>query len=246
MTPLRQVSIPRLELTAAVLSVKMPSLLRNELKYYNIAEYFWSDSKVVLGYIANKACRFHVFVGNRVQQIRDVTEVDQWNYVQTKDNPADCASRGLTADSLVNSSTWFSGPQFLWSSNWQACVDSNPIQKACSSKDPEVKKVTVLGTQAHEHQEGCNFSTWYRAERPIANCVKYIQILKNRVNDSKQQVNRTLTVADLNNAEALLTQSVQRNAFESELEILRSLAPLNNRISAKKRKTTIRKASSIY
>ena len=116
-TPLRQVSIPRLELTAAVLSVKMSSLLRHELKYDNIAEYFWSDSKVVLGYIANEARRFHVFVGNRVQQIRDVTEVDQWNYVQTKDNPADCASRGLTADSLVNSSTWFSGPQFLWSSN---------------------------------------------------------------------------------------------------------------------------------
>ena len=75
-TPLRQVSIPRLELTAAVLSVKMSSLLRNELKYDNIAEYFWSDSKVVLGYIANEARRFHVFVGNRVQQIRDVTEVD--------------------------------------------------------------------------------------------------------------------------------------------------------------------------
>ena len=152
-TPLRQVSIPRLELTAAVLSVKMSSLLRNELKYDNIAEYFWSDSKVVLGYIANEARRFHVFVGNRVQQIRDVTEVDQWNYVQTKDNPADCASRGLTADSLVNSSTWFSGPQFLWSSNWQEYVDSNPIQKACSSEDPEVKKVTVLRTQAQEHQD---------------------------------------------------------------------------------------------
>ena len=252
-TPLRQVSIPRLELTAAVLSVKMSSLLRNELKYDNIAEYFWSDSKVVLGYIANEARRFHVFVGNRVQQIRDVTEVDQWNYVQTKDNPADCASRGLTADSLVNSSTWFSGPQFLWSSNWQEYVDSNPIQKACSSEDPEVKKVTVLGTQAQEHQEGSDlerrvsyFSTWYRAKRAIANCVKYVQIVKNRVHGSKQQVNRTLTVADLKNAEALIIQSVQQNAFESELEILTSLTPLNDRISVKKRKATIRKASSIY
>ena len=66
-TPLRQVSIPRLELTAAFLSVKISSLLRHELKYDNIAEYFWSDSKVVLGYIANEARRFHVFVGNRVQ-----------------------------------------------------------------------------------------------------------------------------------------------------------------------------------
>ena len=252
--PLRQVSIPRLELTAAVLSVKMSSpFLRNELKYDNIAEYFWSDSKVVLGYIANEARRFHVFVGNRVQQIRDVTEVDQWNYVQTKDNTADCASRGLTADSLVNSSTWFSEPQFLWSSNWQEYVDLNPIQRTCSNEDPEVKKVTVLGTQAQEHQEGSDlerrvsyFSTWYRAKRAIVNCVKYVQIVKNRVHGSKQQVNRILTVADLKNAEALIIQSVKRNAFENELEILTCLSPLNDRISEKKRKATIRKASSIY
>ena len=76
-TPLSQVSIPRLELTAAVLSVKMSSLLRHELKNDNIAECFWSDSKVVLGCIANEARRCHVFGGNRVQQIRDVTEDDQ-------------------------------------------------------------------------------------------------------------------------------------------------------------------------
>ena len=70
--------------------------------------------------------------------------------------------------------------------------------------------------------------------------------MKNRVHGSKQQVNRTLTVADLNNAEALLIQSVQRNAFESELEILTSLTPSSDRMSVKKRKATIRKASSIY
>ena len=192
-------------------------------------------------------------MGNRVQQICDVTEVDQWNYVKTKDNPADCASRGLIADSLVNSSTWVSGPQFLWSLNWQEYVDSNPIQKACSSEDREVKKVTVLKTQAQQHQASsdlerrvCYFSSWYRTKRAVANCVKYVQILKTRVHGSKQKVDRTITVTYLNNAEALLIQSVQRNAFKSELEILISLTPLNDRISVKKRKATIRKASSIY
>ena len=48
----------------------------------------------------------------------------------------------------------------------------------------------------------------------------------------KQKVNRTVTVADLNNAEALIIQSVQRNTFEIELKILTSLAPLNDRISS--------------
>ena len=40
--------------------------------------------------------RFKVFVTNLVQQIREHTDVSQWNYVSSKINPADCASRGLT------------------------------------------------------------------------------------------------------------------------------------------------------
>ena len=82
-TPLRQITIPRLELTAATLSVKIAEVLRSELKYDEIEEHFWCDSKVVLGYIANDARRFHVFVANRVQLIRDSTRVSQWHYVQT-------------------------------------------------------------------------------------------------------------------------------------------------------------------
>ena len=69
--PLKQVSIPRLELTAAVVSVKVSAMLQEELDYKSIEEIYWTDSKVVLGYINNDARRFHVIVANRVQQIRD-------------------------------------------------------------------------------------------------------------------------------------------------------------------------------
>lgn len=108
-TPLKSITIPRLELTAAVVSVRMKLLLRNELEY-TMTEWFWTDSNVVLGYIANNTRRFHVFVANRVQQIRDVSEPYQWNYVSSSDNPADIASRGASADELVNNCRWFYGP----------------------------------------------------------------------------------------------------------------------------------------
>jgi hypothetical protein len=71
--PSKPVTVPRLELTATVMSVKMSDFLRKELEYENIKETFWTDSKVVLGYISNEARRFHVFVANRVQKIRDVS-----------------------------------------------------------------------------------------------------------------------------------------------------------------------------
>ena len=66
--PKKIVTMPRLKLTAALISVKVSNLLQQQLDYENLEEKFWSDSKVVLGYINNEARRFHVFVANRVQQ----------------------------------------------------------------------------------------------------------------------------------------------------------------------------------
>nr|XP_054755511.1 uncharacterized protein LOC129261477 [Lytechinus pictus] len=106
-------TIPRLELTAATVSAKMSTFLRKELTVAKPQEFFWKDSQVVLGYIRNEARRFHVFVANRVQQIHDETNPKMWFYVNTEDNPADEASRGMTAKELVESSRWLVGPKFL-------------------------------------------------------------------------------------------------------------------------------------
>ena len=78
---------------------------------------FWSDSQVVLGYINNDVRRFHVFVANRIQQIRNHSEPEQWRYVSSKDNPADSASRGLFPSEFVEKSAWLTGPEFLWERN---------------------------------------------------------------------------------------------------------------------------------
>ena len=71
--PKKFVSIPRLELTAAVLSVKMACLLKKGLKLGEVTHYFWTDSKVVLRYIRNNTRRFKTFVANRIHQIKENT-----------------------------------------------------------------------------------------------------------------------------------------------------------------------------
>ena len=53
--PTKVTTIPRLELTAAVISVKTSNVLKEELGYADAKEYFWTDSKVVIGYINNEA-----------------------------------------------------------------------------------------------------------------------------------------------------------------------------------------------
>ena len=69
MAPVKYVSIPRLEFTAATLSVKISKMLKEELDIHTTSESFWTDSQVVLSYINNESQRIKVFVANLVQFI---------------------------------------------------------------------------------------------------------------------------------------------------------------------------------
>ncbi|XP_065328140.1 uncharacterized protein LOC135933837 [Pelmatolapia mariae] len=94
--PLKQVTIPRLELAAAVLAVRLDKMLSVELNLNLSESVFWSDSTTVLQYIANTTTRFKTYVANRVSIIHALTKVEQWRYISSKLNPADAASRGMT------------------------------------------------------------------------------------------------------------------------------------------------------
>lgn len=97
LVPLRGSTVPRLELSAATLSVQNDKFFRKELKIPISESFFWTDSTIVLRYIANSDKMFKTFVANRVNQIKQGSVIEQWKYVPTKLNPADVASRGLSA-----------------------------------------------------------------------------------------------------------------------------------------------------
>ena len=79
--PSKPISIPRLELTAALVAAQIGSSIKEHLQLEISQEFYWTDSQVVLGYINNDAKRFHIFVANRVQKIRELTDPLQWRYV---------------------------------------------------------------------------------------------------------------------------------------------------------------------
>ncbi|KAK7913154.1 hypothetical protein WMY93_013365 [Mugilogobius chulae] len=112
LAPQAGLTIPRLELCAAVLAVEVAELVLAEMDVtFDNIEYY-TDSKVVLGYIYNQSRRFYVFVHNRVQRILQSTCSNQWKYIPSELNPADCGSRSVTATQL-SSTTWLQGPAFL-------------------------------------------------------------------------------------------------------------------------------------
>ena len=68
-TPLKYISIPRLELVAATLSVKISVMLRKELQFPDLEDMYLTDSEAVLGFIKNQSKRFKIFVANTVEMI---------------------------------------------------------------------------------------------------------------------------------------------------------------------------------
>ena len=99
-TPIKSVSVPRLELTAAVVSVRLEQLVRRELNLPNCKSMFWTDSTAVLQSIRNSPKRFPILVANRLAIIDEHSTVDQWHYVPSKSNPADFSSRPVAAAKL--------------------------------------------------------------------------------------------------------------------------------------------------
>ena len=173
--PLKQMTIPRMELTAAVLAVKVDRMLRKEMEFEVCQSTFWTDSQSVLKYIANEQTRFHTFVANRISVIRDNTDVQQWRYIGTKLNPADMASRGVRASTFVKCKEWIQGPAFLWRTEeeWpQSSMDSLSL----SQDDPEVKRSTAVFSVVTKEKEKENptnqllehFSRWQKLKRAVA------------------------------------------------------------------------------
>lgn len=222
-SPTKITTIPRLELTAVAVSVTVSNMLREELLCYDVEEFFWTDSKVTLGYINNEARRFHMFVANRVQKIRDNTSPQQWFHVPNAENPADMASRGTSVKELL-SSNWLTIPQFLWEREIQ-----HPTKETIELPvgDPEVRKVQTLSTQTVEHASLSDrltkFSSWSRAVSAVARLRRYL--LKDKSN--------TLTaVTERQNAETVVIKDLQRQVYQDEIDALNKgeQLPKNNKM----------------
>ena len=111
--PIKRLTIPGLELCGALIMARLLKHVSTVLSVSIGNTHAWTDSRVVLGWLRGSPRRFKVFVGNRVSEILDLTPANVWRHVSSKDNPADCPSRGLFPDELANHCQWWHGPEWL-------------------------------------------------------------------------------------------------------------------------------------
>ncbi|GFW24684.1 integrase catalytic domain-containing protein [Trichonephila clavipes] len=111
--PVKSVTMPQLELCAAVLLAKLMKRVETALQMKTPPVYLWSDSTIVLAWIQKEPNLLKTFVANRVATIQHLINAEQWHHVSSEQNPADLVSRGLDPSSLLNNSLWWNGPKFL-------------------------------------------------------------------------------------------------------------------------------------
>lgn len=208
--PLKIITIPRLELMAATLMVKMHIKIKEALSNIEFeTTKFWTDSQTVLKYIKNEKSRFHVFVANRVALIRNYTSLDQWNYVPSEENPADDGSRGLQSD------RWLTGPSFLLNkSEWPKQINDYTI-----SKDDAEVKIRQMQVDSNDHplNKLINYySDWFKLKLAVA----WILKVKNQL-INKSKVVEPLKPSDLKIAEFYIISFIQDLNFDNELKMLR-------------------------
>lgn len=258
LAPLKGTTIPRLELSAAVVATKLDVMIRKEIEIQIDLSLFWTDSTCVLGYISNADRRFQTFVANRIASIHEASSPSQWRYISTRLNPADDASRGLSADELINNKRWLSGPEFLWKAEtYWPTSPSMSIQ--IPHGDPEIKREVQAFTTATNTDESFDvmferFSSWERLKRFIAWLLRYRKNLRTASMKRKSELicrrNESslvpISVGEMIKAEREIVRHVQRNSFQEEIHGLNKPVVGGDSKSCQTKIMSIKKSSSIY
>ncbi|XP_062541796.1 uncharacterized protein LOC134209778 [Armigeres subalbatus] len=111
--PLKVLSIPRLELKAAVLGVRMLESVHSYHTYPICRRFLWSDSSTVLAWIQSEHRRYNKFVAVRIGEILTATDAREWRWVPSGLNTADLATKWKNGPDFSPNTPWFNGPSFL-------------------------------------------------------------------------------------------------------------------------------------
>lgn len=221
--PVRQISLPRLELCAALLLAQLVRKVNDALRIAFDKLYYWSDSTITLSWIKGDSRKWKTFVANRVGEIQSLSNTQDWHHIKSAENPADLLSRGVSVDYLLGSELWWHGPKFLRSHNSTWKLDSD-FSEPTELPDVRLSHVALIYKKWDVLDKYCSL---LKLQRVVAFVYRFINNSKlplhNRV------LTRNLTLSELNHSLFLIIKLTQTECFPSDYNNLLNNKPIDTK-----------------
>ena len=231
--PLVPVTVPRLELMAAVTGLRLTQVIIRVLEIPMSTVTFYSDSLDVLWWIRGKEKDFRAFVANRVGEIQMYSDPQQWQHVSTEQNPADLVSRGISAENIIDNSLWWSGPDWLLKDedDWPRIDGGNPPRGMKESKNlttlvnrhatipPNPPNPSKNAKPAEWRLSPYRYSSWMRL---VCIRARVVRVLCNMRKKENAVQGNALHPEEIKDAEEDILREAQKEAFPEEYRALTS------------------------
>ncbi|XP_063321729.1 uncharacterized protein LOC134619834 [Pelmatolapia mariae] len=206
--PKRQLSIPRLELCAALAGAQLAKVLQTELTLPLQTTTLWTDSTTVLHWIQSESQQYKVFVGTRIAEIQELVGAESWRYVPSEENPADDITRGKSLRDLTKPTRWTDGPAFLHQppASW-------PTHPTVSSmQEEEIRDIIFCG----------NISTSSPLTPDLNQFKSWTELIHATYHALHGAAAPPMTASSRREAEIALLKRSQSESFPAELAALQS------------------------
>lgn len=218
--PVKTMTIPRLELCAALLLAKLYESVMDSFSSFPCLQiHLFSDAQIVLTWLQTPPHQLKIFVSNRVQQILAITPLFMWKHVPTHLNPADLASRGAAPQDLIQNSFWWTGPQFLLQP-----VEQWPVQGKFIIQDlPELRQEKVVLIQQKSINSFIDVfsrqSSYLRLLRTMAYVLRFIRHTRN---SSSRSPSVDLSVSEIRQSRNVCIRLIQSHHFSEDIQSIKS------------------------